>query len=261
MPPLATDRCLLIFDPHEDVAWVKAVLDAERGRCTHVLLGGDYFDTLRSEWGLQSTRAMAQLLRELRADLGPALTVLLGNHDISYLEAWHSLELKLPIPPLRYHAAGFSTDRAAVIHTELDAEFWQQTRLVALVNGWLISHAGVAGRFWRHDLSPQDAFTALEQHAALALSKVPEHYFSLLGCGAARGGREPLGGVTWLDFNFEFDDAEVPLPQIVGHTQSTNGAKQSGRSWCLDGAQSCYGVLTGDGRLEVHTLGTVVASQ
>jgi hypothetical protein len=40
---------------------------------------------------------------------------------------------------------------------------------------------------------------------------------SWLGAGEARGGFQPVGGITWLDWNEEF----YPIPnvnQIVGHT-------------------------------------------
>ena len=55
-----------------------------------------------------------------------------------------------------------------------------------------------------------------------------------------------------LDFNFEFSDTEVSLPQVVGHTTSSRGgARSRGRSWCLDGSQTCYGILREDGQLSV----------
>ena len=42
-------------------------------------------------------------------------------------------------------------------------------------------------------------------------------YEPLLACGAGRGGRELVGGITWLDWWCEF--TPVPgLNQIVGHT-------------------------------------------
>jgi len=59
-----------------------------------------------------------------------------------------------------------------------------------------------------------------------------------------RGGeKQERGGTTWQDWNLEFSDDEIPLPQIVGHTRSASGARQQGRSWCLDGRQTCYGRL------------------
>jgi len=253
-PPRYEGRCLLVFDPHEDVAWLQRILHAERGAFSHLILGGDYFDSSQPEWGPEHARAMAVTLRELRQELGSRLTILLGNHDVSYLEVRHAVLHGLPVWPRHYHAAGFSPDRAAAIHAELDDTFWCTTQLVAMVHGYLISHAGVAGRFWRDDLAPAEAVSALEQHAALALAHVTDHYFPLLGCGGARGGREPIGGVTWLDFNFEFDDHEIPWPQVVGHTASSVGARQRGRSWCLDGNQTCYGVLDPSAGLEIKWL-------
>ncbi|MCC5841421.1 MAG: hypothetical protein JJT96_15000 [Opitutales bacterium] len=45
------------------------------------------------------------------------------------------------------------------------------------------------------------------------------------------------------------DSDELP-PQIVGHT-SRSGPDRKGRSWCLDGEQTCYGILDGN-ELEVR---------
>ena len=42
-------------------------------------------------------------------------------------------------------------------------------------------------------------------------------YFWLYGVGAARGGRQNIGGITWQDFGAEFEPIDG-LKQIVGHT-------------------------------------------
>jgi hypothetical protein len=38
-----TDTCPLVFDPHQDLDWMRSVIERERSSVSHVLLGGEYF--------------------------------------------------------------------------------------------------------------------------------------------------------------------------------------------------------------------------
>lgn len=249
-PRLYTEACLLIFDPHQDVSWVRRIIDRERHNISHLVLGGDYFDHFHPE-NVGTVEQTCDLLLELTQEWGERITVLLGNHDIPYLEAKHWLDQGASIPELRYVAGGWDGETAKIIAKRLPWEFWRDCRLFQLVNGYLVSHAGLAGCFWYPELTVPEALDALDAHCRIALERVSEYALPILQCGGARGGHRPLGGITWLDFNFEFSDDEVPLPQIFGHTTSQRGARCRGRSWCLDGQQTCYGILHSDGRLEI----------
>ena len=144
---------------------------------------------------------------------------------------------------MNYRCPGYTNNKAKHISKKLDWDFWHACRLFQQVNGYLISHAGVAGRFWNSELDTGAAVEALDGHCQVVLERLPFHSFALLKPGQARGGYQEQGGITWLDFDSEFSDLEIPPPQIVGHTPSEKGPRQNGRSWCLDGYQSCYGIL------------------
>ena len=248
---LKTEACLLLFDPHLDVAWMRGVLERERGGASHLLLGGDYFDAARPA-KVGTAGQMCELLYELAAEWGDRLTVLLGNHDIHYLEAKYWFDQGIAPPSLRYQTAGFDYEAAKSIAQLLPVEFWSGCRLFQVVNGWLVSHAGLAGSFWHPHVAEAAALEALDEHCQIALERVAQCTLPILQSGRARGGERELGGITWLDFNFEFSDTEVSLPQVVGHTTSSRGgARSRGRSWCLDGSQTCYGILREDGQLSV----------
>lgn len=249
-PQITTDACLLIFDPHQDVAWLRAIIEKERHRVSHLLLGGDYFDTDRRE-EVAGAETMCELLLEVVESWQDRVTVLLGNHDIHYGEAKRWCDQHRNPKHLNYKCSGYTNTKAKQIAKRLDWGFWQKCRLFQCINGWLVSHAGVAGTYWHSELELNPAIEALEGHCQVVMEKYPFHDFALLQAGQARGGDHTLGGITWLDFNFEFSDEEVPLPQIFGHTTSHSGARQKGRSWCLDGYQSCYGILHRSGELEV----------
>ncbi len=250
-----TECCLLIFDPHQNHDWVRRILEKEDGRFTHLVLGGDYFDPSPGD-SVADVREVCTDLLDWRERFGERLTVLLGNHDIAYFEAIRRRAEGGPLSSQRYRCSGHSEVRATVIAEMWDDAFWEDCRLFQCINGTLVSHAGVAGRFWNGDLPLHESLEALDADCREALNKVALELSPLLDAGYVRGGRSPVGGLTWLDFNQEFNDAEIGPGQIFGHTASREGkprdrARHKGRSCCLDGHQTCYGRLLRDGRLEI----------
>lgn len=249
---IETESCLLVFDPHENSAWLDRVLEREAGRCSHVVLGGDYFDPRGDE--IDGAKTMARRLLELRDQFGERLTVLLGNHDIPYLWALPWVRRRQTPPSANapsFLPGDFSPSRAKRIGKILNDDFWRECRLFQKVNGWLVSHAGVHPAHWPVADSPKTALACLDRRARHALANLRYASDPLLLPGAARGGDAPFGGLTWADWYAEFEDA-LPYPQIVGHTSRHNIARQRGRSWCLDGARTLYGLLHQNGRIEVR---------
>ena len=243
----ADHRCLVVFDLHQDVAWLDRVLEAEAGDFDHLILGGDYFDSyqpIRTATVMETCMRLNALLEEM----GDRLTVLFGNHDVPYYVA-----SRMQDPGFFYHPfsdlKNYSTQSAREIAHALDSKFWQRARCFVRAHGFLLSHAGAAGKFWAGAESEDAALDTLEQRCEDALAAANHKRHSIFAPGCVRGG-EGIGGITWQDWNMEFSDEEIPLPQIVGHTRSASGARQKGRSWCLDGEQTCYGLLDADG-LEV----------
>ncbi len=255
---IETDRCLLVFDFHQNLDWVRRILEKEAGRFTHLLLGGDYFDGHRGEV-TASADEVCDFLVGLDEDMGGRLTVLLGNHDIPYLEACRSWRAGGALRSVRYRCSGHSRRSAMVIGDRLDEGFWRGCRLFQHVNGYLISHAGVAEPFWASGVPLREALAKLDEDCVRALDDVARVRWPILDAGAVRGGCAPVGGLTWLDFDREFTDLEDGPPQILGHTVGVRGqprerARTTGRSWCLDGNQTCYGLLDREGNLRVEAI-------
>lgn len=241
---------LLIFDLHQDLPWVREILRRESGRWRHLVLGGDYFDTYLEPPEVADARAMARFLRELVEDLGDRLTLLWGNHDIAYVEAWRRGGAVDPWQ-LRHGCPGYDPETARVLQEEWPDSLWERGRLCCFHRGRLISHAGVHPHFWYYDRNPLEALDALEAHCQIALTHLHRQTFPILLAGGCRGGREPVGGITWLDFHHEYRD-DLPVRQIFGHTPSEEGARRRGNATCLDGCQATYGLLHPNGRLVVR---------
>lgn len=241
-----TESCLVIPDVHQDIAWVDRVL-ARESNFDRVVFLGDYFDTRSPLTFGPNVKATCAYLEKLRAELGDRATFLLGNHDIQYLEAKPWCDQRRTPRHLFYKCGpSYSQSTAKRVASDLPAEFWRSTRLFVVVNGWLLSHAGLAPSFWPEAPSLDASLAKLDAECATALTTMKAGPHPLLEAGEVRGGDAPVGGITWQDWNDEFVD-ELPLPQLVGHTSSSSGARQRGRSWCLDGRQTSYGVLTGSG--------------
>jgi hypothetical protein len=248
---LHANRCLIIPDVHQNIAWVERIFAQETDQDLVVFLG-DYFDSYLPAKLRTGVAATCAYLEDKRRELGGRGVFLLGNHDIQYLEAKPACDFYKTPRNLHYKCgSAFKHSAASKIAKGLMPEFWQNARLFVCVNGLLLSHAGLAPVLWPQRPTFTDSLTALSEECQTALLTMKRGPHPLLQAGKIRGGDAPIGGITWLDWDDEFSDA-LPFPQIVGHTGSEQGARNKGRSWCLDGHQSCYGVLT-NGTMSVKT--------
>jgi hypothetical protein len=239
---LKAARCVIIPDIHQNVAWASGILEREKN-CDLAVFLGDYFDRSGKPGSYASTDATCDWLAQVRQEWSGRSIFLLGNHDVQYLEAKMACDLRRQPRNQSYQCGGaFSAATAQTVAKRLPARFWTEARLFAAVNDHLLSHAGLALRFWPKAGTPGRALAALQRECAVALATIPQGPHRLLDIGRARGGYAAIGGLTWLDWNDEFAD-DLPLPQIVGHTGDEGGARQNGRSWCIDGRQTCYGIL------------------
>ena len=249
---IETETCLLMFDIHQNITWAQSILAAESGNFSHLVLGGDYFDSKAKE--ASTVTETCRFLMEVADTYADKVTILLGNHDVQYLEGRHRY-LKYRNPKkLNYKLSGFSNNKGQKIAKNLSEDFSRELRLFQLVNGYLISHAGIAKKHWAPHSETAFPLDSFNQYCDEVLNNFAHQYYSILAAGTARGGDEPAGGIIWLDWDDEFSDEAIPYPQIVGHTSSSRGARKNGRSWCLDGKQSCYGLLSKNGILSIKTL-------
>lgn len=174
---------------------------------------GDYFDSFGDV--LAETRRTVKWLKTSLEK--PRRAHLLGNHDISYF--WPSDATFCP---------GWTSEKQRIIARVLDLGDVDKFKFHAWVDGWLLTHAGLA----RHWVPPGvEIVSWLDEEAKKARSLFLEkrvHWF--VAIGRARGGYDPAGGLVWCDWREE----RWPIRQLVGHTPSRDVRTANNGSVCLD---------------------------
>jgi len=195
-------RSLVISDLHHRFEWVEEYL--ARQSYDEVIFIGDYFDDLRDS--PEDAAATARWLKHSLAQ--PRRVHLLGNHDIWYAYG------------AGYAFCADNTDaKKAAIDSALTRDDWERCELCHYSQKFLFSHAGIHERWFSH---PIHGVTVeyIQKICDIGRNNLrignPDPIFM---AGQARGGgygRQP-GGITWLDFDREFQPIDG-LNQIVGHT-------------------------------------------
>lgn len=198
-PAVVEEPVLVIGDIHHHTVEAELVIARHSGRFRTVVFLGDYFD----DFG-DTPERMQSTCRWLKESLQhPDRIHLLGNHDLSFLNPSNT-QLGCP---------GWSVAKQHVFDRECSDVARDRLFLAVEVSAWVLSHAG-----FHHaligGLRPNELVCAAND----GLRKVLKGDHSpFVGCGYGRGGRDPFGGVTWLDWNTEFEPI-AGLNQIVGHT-------------------------------------------
>ena len=161
---------------------------------------------------------------------------LIGNHDVSY--ACESQDLK---------CSGYADWKQDIV----DREHIDWDKLLThcwIGRKFLCTHAGLSNRLLK-DVSVQNLLSLAdgEWENRNGLTK-----FKMLSAGKARRGTADCGGITWCDFNNEFD--LIPdISQIFGHTPGERVRDVSlGKSenYCLDTHLNDYAIVK-NGKVEL----------
>lgn len=239
------ESCLIIPDIHQAVDWAEAIISHERGNFDRLLFNGDIIDS-RVSCNIVGARKTGEFFKKLLDQYD----VNLGNHDIPVMESWHHNSQYRKKREVYYSCSGFSNSKSMDMNKALTWEDWRKATLFRMVNGWFVSHAGITSKFLKPIISNDDQLEYLWKESQRALDNVAliPHTFLEAGSARCRPGmaRQSHGGMTWLDFDYEFDDS-APWPQIVGHTNRANKVRRIGRSYCIDGLQTTYCLIARDG--------------
>lgn len=202
---------LIISDVHERLDRLDAALAGRIEKVDRVVFLGDWFDA----FGAVDLRRVGQVCQFINGNIHgytfenpdedysnltiPA-TFLLGNHDCHYFFRHDA-----------FKCSGYNPQKQEVIDANVPDGIKEYFRIYTRVGPYLVSHAGFTEATLQY---------ARQEVEAEALRKAFAGGFDpIFGAGYARGGNQPVGGPTWLDWNAEFQSID-DCPQIVGHTNS-----------------------------------------
>lgn len=250
---------LVVPDVHQDLGFLERVVVRAVKEGAVLVFLGDFVDGVNPQWRTPAAlRAVAEALPELAESHEPGCVFLAGNHDVQALQvARHRAALLIAGDEEQVAKLDAALPGAPGYGSLLGAwsqAFLREWRLAEVAHGFLLSHAGVARRFWPWAASPEKAGQAeaflRETDAAWARWLLKDEEGPLFDVGPGRGGRvAPVGGPLWLDWDSEFVD-DLPLPQVVGHTRGRE-ARRKDRSWCIDATQTCAGLIDPNAGLRI----------
>lgn len=233
---------IIIPDVHGRTFWKEAVPFVEAG--THCIFLGDYvdpydFDGISNLEGLDNMKEIVAFAHQYNDHV----TMLLGNHDLSYFgEPWGLWTV---------YADRFCSDWADII----SVLFNKNAELFSLcafreVGGkpFLFSHAGIHP-VWVNwckffdDVDKNDAKSLAVKvdelyHDSLHSDVRTELMEALSMVGVIRGGDYYAGSMVWADIR-EYDKTEKNYTQIFGHTAQRNPIDGKWGNPCLVGNNIC----------------------
>jgi hypothetical protein len=221
---------LVLSDPHQEIDKLETILTKENYDIVVCL--GDYFDSFHHNTPAHLEKTCNFLKKWV---FKPNFFTCIGNHDIHYL--YNN----------RYTiCSGYAQSKGEAITAQLGnllPEIREKFLWYIWIDDFLCSHAGIN----TYHMNPMIQLTKVgvtkwldEQISFATPSLLNGGFHWLYGAGAARGGRQNIGGITWQDFDCEFEPiAEVP--QIVGHTSHLRvlGHRACGSLDLTDGQDLC----------------------
>lgn len=210
-PKAAVCDTLIVPDIHEDFPTLESKIVPLMVQARKVIFLGDWFDTFsKMKYQLDMCRFIKSVAHN------EDMTVLLGNHDCHYFfsHQW-------------FQCTGWHAHTKMIVSTQLEESDIRAFKIFTQVGKFVISHAGF------HPATLQHFHPTVEKEALESARDGEFH--KIFGVGKVRGGWEPAGGPTWLDWNQEF--VALGTPQIVGHTRGEKVRTKECEgvtSYCLD---------------------------
>jgi hypothetical protein len=211
-------RSLIIGDPHNKVELVEEILKGNEKKCDEIILMGDYFD----DYG-DNEKIAEKTAKWLKEKLQkPNRIHLWGNHDLHY---------RYP-KNIYINGTGFTKKKSETINSILNWDNWNKLKYYHISQGFVFSHAG----FHIGLLSPILGFDSeyIDGEINYELENLRLGLNSpIFGVGEARRGYFKKGGITWLDWEGEFEPL-YNVNQIVGHSHSIRVRKKGENNYCVD---------------------------
>jgi len=194
-------KTVVVGDLHGQVEIVDTILNL----CMPTIFIGDYMDSFHRNPEDQAMTLMKVLSAVKESE---DIQALIGNHELSYLYD-------------EMVCSGYNTESQTYVNL-LSNQMALYLDDYIYHEGFLLSHAGIS----------QELLDATDQTLDVYLDE--GNYRDI---GRARGGRAPVGGLYWCDWNHEFEPVRG-VSQIVGHTNGLGIRKKGSNNYCIDCLES-----------------------
>jgi len=208
-------KSIIIGDIHNDTISAQKICDKHTDANEIVFLG-DYFDDFDDcAYNLKQTAdwLLESLSHKNRIHM-------LGNHDVHYF-----------CPNKQIIGSGFTNGKLKEFNNHPISKTLFNFKLSYYTQDYLCSHAGIYPSLI--PITVKDIPVWLQFEEQKILENMKRNIISpLLKVGFSRYGSEMFGGITWLDWNEEFEPIEG-LNQIVGHTRNKE-VRRNFNNYCID---------------------------
>jgi hypothetical protein len=220
---------LIIPDTHLKHKRAQRIIDNEGA--DKVILLGDFFDDFNDSV-------------EMNIETAEWVKSKINNDYFIFLNGNHCLQYRYSNNPYT-KCSGYSYNKDVAINQILTKQDWDKFKWYYVLDDYLITHAGLS---YSH-LGNLTNFTIPEiikfldkniVNANIALEINQAHW--LFMAGQYRGGQQKTGGITWVDFDNEFEPI-AGIKQLAGHTEKSNIRYLDGKNnICLDTSLNHYAV-------------------
>lgn len=206
------NRIIAIGDLHGKDCWKKI----NPKEYDQIIFIGDYVDsfTITPDKIINNLKE----LTDFKKQHSGKVTLLLGNHDIHYME----------YP--QYRCSGFNSFFQPD-YTELFRDNRNLFQAAVQFGNYLFTHAGLSRSFVKHNLTAYAQLIEDKQiHVADLLNSIhnSENQAVLHTVSTMRGGADSFGGITWADYRETSVDLLPGYHQVVGHTPRKKISKVEG---------------------------------
>ena len=200
-------RVLVISDIHQSVDALECIVKKEN--YDEIVCLGDWFDSFFYDSDYHVERTCEFLNTWMFKD---NFHTTWGNHDLPYFY-------------INKHVlcSGYSPDKDTLIRDHLGDLFFpirDKFEWYIWIDDRLCSHAGINPNHLppRFELNKNNISSWLDKEIETAKINLSSgNPWWLYNAGRGRGGNQMFGGITWQDFQSEFEPID-DLKQIVGHT-------------------------------------------
>lgn len=230
---------IIISDIHNHVSWIERGLEKLKKDLNYdeVVFLGDYFDDFGDDpFAVKGTAHWLQQSLQHKDRIH-----LLGNHDMPYM---------CPINP-SLCCPGYNPDKGRAVRSVMTEADWSHLKAAYFTQGFVLSHAGFQEDVVDHPLTGLPDEGGLIALSISALAQVKTGLPHPLFLPGSRMGADNTGGVTWCDWDDEFQ-AYAGISQIVGHTPGKKVRQLVGLNcvnYCMDTNNQHIGIIT-DGVVE-----------